>query len=395
MESKVKTTTSSSSSLIFKAPRELRRVNEGAFEPQITSIGPYHHGKDHLKAMETDKVGYLSSLLQRRPVGLENYMDTYMSIEQEFRNCYAKHDDPAMTSAEFRVIMVIDGLFVVQLIRKFMHPQLRESNDVLFKQNLNLSFVALDLLLLENQLPLCLLEKFAVMTGPGGDTFARQNLNFFSKTDFRLRMLFISSAIELSEQGIKFRQGEKNFLFDIQFKHGTLCIPTLIVDHDTQKMMRNLIAYEQFKDKSGSIVMDYAIFIDCLINYPADVALLCDCGVIDNWLDSNKDVASMINKINDYVYLSTGRFYYSNIFYEVNKHCRQPCNLWKVKLRQTYFNTPGDWVLTSIAAATLLLILTILQTIFSVLAYIKKQVDCSSANYIMYFKIKRIMHVPN
>ncbi|XP_039063932.1 UPF0481 protein At3g47200-like [Hibiscus syriacus] len=294
-ESKVKTM-SSTSSFIFRAPRELRPVNEGAFEQQIISIGPYHHGKDHLKAMETHKVGYLSSLLQRCSGGLENYIVAYMSIEQEVRNCYAEHDDSAMSSAEFGAIMVVDGLFVVQLISKFMDPQLRESNDSLFKQNLNLSFVALDLLLLENQLPLCLLEKFADMTGLGGDTFAREALNFFSRQ---------SCQNEESSSG----QVRKTYCFDIQFKHGTLYIPTLIVDHDTERMMRNLIAYEQFKDKSGSIVMDYARFIDCLINYPADVALLCDCRVIDNRLGSNEDVASMINKINNYVYLSTGRFY--------------------------------------------------------------------------------------
>ncbi|XP_039063933.1 UPF0481 protein At3g47200-like [Hibiscus syriacus] len=371
-ESKVKTM-SLTLSFIFRAPRELRRVNEGAFEPQIISIGPYHHGKYHLKAMETLKVGYLSSLLQRCSDGLENCIVAYMSIEQEVRNCYAEHDDSAMSSAEFGGIMVVDLLFVVQLISKFMDPTLRESNDSLFKQNLNLSFVALDLLLLENQFPLCLLEKFADMTGMGGDTFARKALNFFSETDLRLRMLYKkrdddfiysawctiigSSSTQFGDRAVRTRNqvpaGEENFLFDIQFKHGTLYIPTLIVDHDTERMMRNLIAYEQFKDKSGSIVMDYARFIDCLINYPADVALLCDCRVIDNRLGSNEDVASMINKINNYV-----------------------------KLRQTYFNTPWDWVLTSIAAATLLLVLAILQTIFSVLAYLKKklQVDCSSCS---------------
>ncbi|KAE8720966.1 hypothetical protein F3Y22_tig00017792pilonHSYRG00020 [Hibiscus syriacus] len=289
-ESKVKTM-SLTLSFIFRAPRELRRVNEGAFEPQIISIGPYHHGKYHLKAMETLKVGYLSSLLQRCSDGLENCIVAYMSIEQEVRNCYAEHDDSAMSSAEFGGIMVVDLLFVVQLISKFMDPTLRESNDSLFKQNLNLSFVALDLLLLENQFPLCLLEKFADMTGMGGDTFARKALNFFSETDLRLQQEDQKHPVleEKRSHHTRLGYGECDF----------------IIDHDTERMMRNLIAYEQFKDKSGSIVMDYARFIDCLINYPADVALLCDCRVIDNRLGSNEDVASMINKINNYVYLST------------------------------------------------------------------------------------------
>ncbi|KAK8633923.1 hypothetical protein V6N13_014755 [Hibiscus sabdariffa] len=461
---------SSSQSLIPRAPRELRGVNERAFEPKVISIGPYHHGKIHLKAMESHKVRYLRSLLQQGAGRLERYVAAYMSIEQQVRNCY--DDVDGMKSEDFGAIMVLDGLFVVQLIRKFMDRVSREENDLkwkdrrlkeddekdlrrkdrrlreedddLFKQNLNLYFVAQDLLLLENQLPLCLLENFAVLTGLEVQTFTRQALNFFSDTEPRLRMLyreednehirntdhllglvhhnwiqfpseedysylqtilfkltqqaeeirkhlvrrekdrhrvrqlgegecdFISSATELSERGIRFRQGEENCLFDIRFEHGTLFIPTLIVDHHTERIIRNLIAYEQFKDDVRSIVMDYARFIDCLINYAADVALLCDFGVINNRLGSNEDVANMINRLNDYVYLSTNNFSYSHIFHKVNERCRRPWNLWKVKLRQRYFNTPWDWVLTSIAAAALLLLLSFLQTIFSVLAYFKQ-----------------------
>ncbi|GMI79174.1 hypothetical protein like AT5G11290 [Hibiscus trionum] len=426
------------SPFIFKAPRELRRVNEGAFDPQIISIGPYHHSKPHLKAMEIHKVRYLHSLLQQHGgLELESYIAAYMEIEQEVRNCYAEHDD-RLSPAEFGAIMVLDALFVVQLICKFTDRISRvvdDEDDYLFKQNLNLSFIAQDLLLLENQLPFILLQMYAAdMTTPDGYSFGRQAFNFFSFTQPRLRMRYneiggpehllglvhytwiqvpmkyvvdrniwflmyhfkikqqaeeirkdlgvrqtgkgecdyISSATELSERGIRFRQGEGNCLFDIRFEHRTLFIPTLIVDHDTERIIRNLIAYEQFKDDVTSIVMDYARFIDCLVNYAADVALLCDHGVIINRLGSNEDVANMINKLNNYVYLSTNNFTYSQIFDRVNERCRQPWNLWKVNLRQTYFNTPWDWVLASIAAAALLLLLSFLQTIFSVLAYFKQ-----------------------
>ncbi|XVE61537.1 hypothetical protein DITRI_Ditri06bG0048600 [Diplodiscus trichospermus] len=46
-------------------------------------------------------------------------------------------------------------------------------------------------------------------------------------------------------------------------------------------------------------------------------------------------------------------------------------NRWKVKLRKKYFHTQWDWVLLSIFAATILLLLTSVQTVFSVLAYFK------------------------
>ncbi|XVF57197.1 hypothetical protein PTKIN_Ptkin06aG0185000 [Pterospermum kingtungense] len=147
-------------------------------------------------------------------------------------------------------------------------------------------------------------------------------------------------------------------------------IPTLTVDNDTERIFRNLIAYEEI-NHGPSIVMDYARLMDCLINYADDVALLCDAGIIDNRLGTKEEVANMINKLNDYVHLSAANFYYSQLFLDVDKHCSRLLNRCKVKLRQTYFQIPWDWVLISIAAATILLILGLLQTMFSVLAYFK------------------------
>ncbi|KAH1083429.1 hypothetical protein J1N35_023190 [Gossypium stocksii] len=429
----------------------------GAFKPQIISIGPNHHGKPHLEAMESQKLHFLDSIIRQQPEGLEHYIDAYMSIEQFVWDSYAEHDQKERD--KFRAIIVLDGLFVVQLFRKVKDPKLREENDALFKQNLNLSIVAQDLLLLENQLPFLVLERFGNMLGIHGATLIEEALTFFSETEPRQRMLdeddlipilfreeiiirkdehllglvhdywirrqpqpqpqpisesdpshiietlgleetnsqtslsekrrqaegsrkkspvrkvkrrvprlVIRSATELSERGIRFRKSSGSCLFNIQFERGILFIPTLIVDHDTERMFRNLIAYEQFKHDI-SIVMDYAKFLDCLINYADDVALLCDCGVIENRLGSNEDVAKMINKLNEYVYLCTENFHYSHIFNEVNKHCRQPLTLWKVTLRQKYFKVPWDWVFASISVATALLTLSFLQTIFSALSY--------------------------
>ncbi|TYJ11430.1 hypothetical protein E1A91_A11G275700v1 [Gossypium mustelinum] len=404
--------------------------------------------------MESEKLHYLDSIRQQTE-GLEHYITAYMSIEQFVWDSYAEHDHKERD--KFGAIIVLDGLFVVQLFRKVMDPKLREENDALFKQNLNLSIVAQDLLLLENQLPFRVLEMFGSKFGIDGAALRKEALNFFSETEPRQRMLYeddlipmfnkekniirndehllglvhdnwipqqpqpqpksepdpshvietsgleetnsqrsfskkrrqtegsrkkspvrkvkrrvprlvIRSATELSERGIRFRKSFGSCLFNIQFERGILFIPTLIVDHDTERMFRNLIAYEQFKHDI-SIVMDYAKFLDCLINYADNVALLCDCGVIENRLGSNDDVAKMINKLNEYVYLCTENFYYSHIFNKVNKHYRRPVTLWKVKLRQKYFGTPWDWVLASISAATLLLILSFLQTIFSALSY--------------------------
>ncbi|KAK5786254.1 hypothetical protein PVK06_040887 [Gossypium arboreum] len=161
----------SSPSFIFKAPRELRWVNESAFEPQIISIGAYHHGKPHFEAMEREKLHYLDSIRQQTE-GLEHYIAAYMSIEQFVWDSYAEHDHKERD--KFGAIIVLDGLFVVQLFLKVMDPKLREENDALFKQNLNLSIVAQDLLLLENQLPFRVLEMFGSKFGIDGAALRKE-----------------------------------------------------------------------------------------------------------------------------------------------------------------------------------------------------------------------------
>ncbi|ONK81981.1 uncharacterized protein A4U43_C01F34890 [Asparagus officinalis] len=40
---------------IYRVPRILRGLNEDAYTPQLFSFGPYHHGKAHLKLMESYK----------------------------------------------------------------------------------------------------------------------------------------------------------------------------------------------------------------------------------------------------------------------------------------------------------------------------------------------------
>ncbi|XVF57193.1 hypothetical protein PTKIN_Ptkin06aG0184500 [Pterospermum kingtungense] len=339
-------------------------------------------------------------------------------MENSARSSYA--GTLSMSSAEFVAMMVLDGLFVVELLRKFWEYRSKDQeNDDLFKQNLNLTIIAQDLLLLENQLPFSVLDCFFKKIKPSGEPLDVMAIHFFSKMVPELKFprlqrpnhegrkanhdikhllglvhdrclsspqtsdtsrgaavnshdfTFIRSATELSEVGIRFKKREGNSLFDVKFVRGQLHIPTLIVDHDTERIFRNLIAYEQLNH--GSTIMDYARSMDCLINYADDVALLSNCGIIDNRLGTREEVANMFNKLNDYVHFSGANFYYSELFHDVNERYNRLLNRWKVKLRQTYFYTPWDWVLTSIAAASILLILTLVQTIFSVLAYLESK----------------------
>ncbi|GLT41966.1 hypothetical protein SLA2020_159930 [Shorea laevis] len=178
----------------------------------------------------------------------------------------------------------------------------------------------------------------------------------------------ISSATQLSEAGIIFKKKIDGRLFDIEFDKGVMSIPTLIIDDNTESILRNLVAYEQCsKGASSKCFTDYITFIDRLINTWKDVELLSKHGVIDNWLGDNDVVAAMLNKIGDSVLISKD-FSYAETFKRVNEHCDRKWNQWMANLRRNYFNTP--WVGISCVAGAFLLLLNLVTGVMSVLSYL-------------------------
>ncbi|GKV32618.1 hypothetical protein SLEP1_g41212 [Rubroshorea leprosula] len=157
---------------IFKVPKHLRRISKQSYEPQVVSIGPYHHGKDQLKKMEAYKMFYLKRLLERRPeVSLEDYLKALKVKEKEARECYS---EPLNLNGgeKFVEMMLLDGCFIIQLIR--------EKNEAPHTDIL-LSRATLDLLLVENQLPFFILLLLLDMTGMSNDPFMDMAIKFFSK----------------------------------------------------------------------------------------------------------------------------------------------------------------------------------------------------------------------
>ncbi|GKV29560.1 hypothetical protein SLEP1_g38476 [Rubroshorea leprosula] len=447
----------SSSHMIFKVPYPLREINEKAYEPLVISIGPYHHGKKHLKAMEVQKMKSLKSILDHTGENsVERYVRALEEIKEIIRGFYSENLD--ISGEELVEMMLLDGFFIIELI----FPR---TNAL---ANINQTNVLRDLLLVENQLPFSVLSKLhsmsmnqpnqatvqGVIDGfdgivpglpsqepagsqegmqppaqsivrtenldakhmlgllhdhviriPGGvpssaaasspwwwRSLAQSLLKWVipclasasapedsasapedsasasEDSGFKRREWdFIRSATELNEARVKFQKKEGN-LFDIEFQKGVMSIPTLQVDDDTESLFRNFVAYEQCKEGiSSTPFTDYITFMDCLINTGKDVGLLYRCGVLDNWLGDHEVVATMFNRLGDSVLIFEGNFFYAKIFIEVNEHCRKRRNRWMANFRHNYVNTP--WALISIIAAVILLLLTVLQSVYSVLAY--------------------------
>ena len=108
----------SSNHCIFKVPNQLRMIKEQAYEPQVISIGPYHHGKPHLKAMEEHKKRYLQRFLKRRADNsLPRLVEAMQELEKRVRSCYS--EPVSLTKDKFVEMMVFDGCFIVELLLWF------------------------------------------------------------------------------------------------------------------------------------------------------------------------------------------------------------------------------------------------------------------------------------
>ncbi|KAJ8747409.1 hypothetical protein K2173_012953 [Erythroxylum novogranatense] len=426
--------------ILLRVPNHLRRVKNEAYEPDIISIGPYHRGKDHLTAMEEHKFSYLKLLLQRRDESsIAKYVEALNELSERAANSYEKRFLEERQPDDFLETMLVDGCFIVELIRKGVAENVSsEDDDPIFRSEMTLYAVRHDLLLLENQLPFFILQKlfditllpneesnledmifqfFRILPGPGYKRREEHNLPkvpvrhllglmhdnwlpspqgvkaYLNNTDQEKQKTkcvvclsigcdlicrnetskeddpeaHIRCATELVEAGIKFRRVEGCSIFDIKFANGILEIPKLTIEDRTESLLRNLIAYEQFWKDDIYHAIDYTMFMDCLINSNKDVELLCRSKIIDNWLGDDKVVASMFNRLLDNVRFYHERSFYSEIYAKVNKYCGRKWNVSKAKLRHDYFN--GPWALISFLAAVFLLLLTILQTVYSVLSY--------------------------
>ncbi|GKV45278.1 hypothetical protein SLEP1_g52384 [Rubroshorea leprosula] len=416
---------------IFQVPHFIRKLNEAAYEPRIISIGPYHRGKEHLKPMETLKLRFLNDCLQRdNDSSAKRYEMLMTSMMKEARNFYAKslvisdkefldmmvldgcfiaelihkiRKRSLLHDPIFRVEQITENIlkdftlvenqlpffvlwelfgnmfgdpspYIVVILDMFegKMPGLRVSEGKRYNRNSVKNVKHLVDLLRTNWLPseefLRGYVKWKLEDEPRKKTKEEKEDASKKTEEVEEDNQWLRSATELREAGIKFqvKKVKKGSLFDIEFENGKLSIPFVRIDDDTEGLFRNIIACEQF-DYSGSpkYLTQYREVMDCLINTGKDVQLLCRKRIIDNWLGTDDAVAEMFNTLGSEVILDRNNFFYEKLLIDVRKHYYTTWNKRKASLRHNYFNTP--WALFSFLAAAFLLLLTLLQTIFTII----------------------------
>ncbi|XP_010047174.2 UPF0481 protein At3g47200 [Eucalyptus grandis] len=336
---------------IFRVPAHIRQVDEKAYNPRVISIGPFHRNQHALRAMEAQKERFYERLLAQ--MGYEDSDERIKTamrkLEPDARNCYSEEFND-ISSDEFVEMMVLDGCFIVELLRLYHESNQDEEGqfveEPMFATRWMLPNVTRDLLMLENQLPMFVLQEIYNLTtsdknatplnklallfmeplrlqkgqyddimlddrGKHHHLLALFHSSFIPSANHRSRSkggarwnrlenfpgrLWVHEAKKLSRAGIRFKYNPSNLL-NIEFVNRELKIPTLFIDESTGPLLRNLVAYEQCNAFAAPYFTCYAIFLTSIIETLEDIEILQDAGIIIQSVDDDEEVVDLINSL--------------------------------------------------------------------------------------------------
>ncbi|KAL3835762.1 hypothetical protein ACJIZ3_010498 [Penstemon smallii] len=357
---------------IYILPPCVTDLNKKAYKPHIVSFGPYHHGDVNLRAMEDHKRRALLHFLKRsRNIPLQSYVDALTPLVQDLKDAYDQLDHIKWNQDKFLELMIMDGCFILEVMRisvtKNVHDDYAYAiNDPIFSNHGKLHIVPYlkrDMLMLENQLPITVLE--ILNTHLQDNKLTKLILDFFSQESSVKNLQPFSDCMHILDVYRKsllleepHHQGKKNktkSLKDISFSGGILKLPFIAVDDALESLYLNLIAFERFHVGAGNEIIDNA----------RDVNLLHSCGIIQNALGSDKAVANLFNSLSkDITFDQESNL--ANVHNLVTAYCHEPWHQWRANLMHTYFTNP--WAILSFSAAIFLFTLTIVQTVYLILS---------------------------
>ncbi|KAL6851940.1 hypothetical protein ACP4OV_020125 [Aristida adscensionis] len=399
---------------IYRVPACIKDLNRKAYQPQVVSLGPFHHGEPHLLPMDAHKRRSLVHFLRRARRPLADFAAAVADAGERLEGAYEGLGDECHAGGgegRFLELMVTDGCFLLEVMRTASGWEANDyaDDDPVFSAHgllYTVPYIRRDMLMIENQLPLLVLDRLlAVETGKNenDELINRMVLMFLSPTAWplatgvglalhpldilRRSLLYgptpspraprppppsappgdiIRSAVELYEAGVRFKRSQTSSLLDIRFRGGTLYLPPIAVDDTTEYMLLNLMAFERLHAGAGNDVTAYVFFMDNMVDSARDVALLTARRVVQNTVGSDKAVAKLFNGLSRDVVLEP-QSALDDVHREVNAYCRKPWNRWRANLVHTYFRSP--WSFLSLAAAVFLLVMTVMQTVYTVLQY--------------------------
>ncbi|KAI6681362.1 hypothetical protein NL676_035243 [Syzygium grande] len=309
---------------IFIVPEKLRRTNKEAYTPRVVAIGPYHRCK------------------------LEDYIERVKSWENEARNCYDKEID--LNSNQFAEMMVLDGIFVIQLFL----TDWRCHGDRIFNMPWMFDDVMRDMALLENQLP---------FLSSSGCSKWRLECTRSTRRGFLNSRRVLQAGYEDGEvagggDGIGDQvPSECDTTGGGRVKHfvdviGLSFFPS--VGKAPNKRNEKIKFPPSVTQLVAAGVKLRRGESECLFDIEFENGVLeIPCLLINNFA---KEI------------LLSENYHFSSLSDELINHCQRTYNTWKATLKRDYCSNP--WVVSSVIAAVVLLLLTIVQTLCSVFSLI-------------------------
>ncbi|KAI9073473.1 hypothetical protein K1719_044568 [Acacia pycnantha] len=345
--------------------------------------------------MKEQKRRYLKlfwSRVENKTEEMDKFKKFLEDQEKNIRKCYAENLCDNFNREKLVEMMLLDSVFIMELFLRIQRQKSDEeeiknnnekeqtcSDDIILKQSWLNKSIQRDLLLLENQIPLFILEKLYKNFVPNSTkekhaTFIKlardyfvcyQTMMNYSPGEPLKHFTDLIRSFYICKDLNKFR---KRPLVDINFKKvkilswflclgcipnskyfkARLQIPELKVDDTTECVLRNLIAFEQCHYPNQPYICNYVSFIDSLIHTKDDVELLVEKEVIMHELGSDKEVATLVNGLCKHVV--TDKTCYADKINSLNKHYQRQWYRTMAALRLVYFR--DAWRASSTLVAT-------------------------------------------
>ncbi|XP_077228625.1 UPF0481 protein At3g47200-like [Tasmannia lanceolata] len=142
---------------IYRVPTSVKDLNRKVYEPQLVSLGPYHHGTPKLKAMEEHKYRALLNFCRKTKKRLSVFVEALEGIVEDLMGSYDMLDEEEWGDTS-RFLRLVDGCFLMEIIDGRWSDY--DENDPIFSSRglLNNKDVMMKI---ENQVPLILLTTLA------------------------------------------------------------------------------------------------------------------------------------------------------------------------------------------------------------------------------------------
>ncbi|WCJ23322.1 hypothetical protein M5689_005354 [Euphorbia peplus] len=397
---------------ICKVKDNLRKTKSEAYVPDVVSIGPYHHKKHGLIIEESDKWRYTHALLNRKPnleSSLNECVSSLLEVEHRACSCYADYSFDSSDRHEFLKMMLIDGCFIIELLLRYSVKILRRRNDRIFSTPGLLFDLRCDLILLENQIPLFILQRlFEVIPIPRQCTLSFSDLAFrffknmipgdskinrekFNQEAHHLLDIIchcllpqnprprkpdqskpLPSATDLQKAGIKIRRAKSENILDIKFSNKTLEIPAIFVHQYTESLFRNLLALEQCSTDTMQthFITSYVIFIKMLLKTRRDVELFHKREILINYdANTDREVDKLFDSLCKEVEIEVQDFYFDGVCEQVNEYRGvKRWELWRIK-KPKFGRRVSNRVRLVFVIAMVALVVAIVGACFSMLSF--------------------------